>query len=127
MQPAAVLADDHLHRPRLLVEQARAIVDRDPETPVTVATLCAELRTSRRTLQAAFQQVLGLAPAAYLRATRLAGARRALRQAPSVTEAAAQWGFWHFGHFAQDYRRMYGELPSQTWRRLHPGAGGAAH
>ena len=124
---AAALPPDAGQRPRLLVEQARAIVDRDPETPVTVATLCAELRTSRRTLQAAFQQVLGLAPAAYLRATRLAGARRALRQAPSVTEAAAQWGFWHFGHFAQDYRRMYGELPSQTWRRLHPGAGGAAH
>ncbi len=124
---AAALPPDAGQRPRLLVEQARAIVDRDPETPVTVATLCAELGTSRRTLQAAFQQVLGLAPAAYLRATRLAGARRALRQVPSVTEAAAQWGFWHFGHFAQDYRRMYGELPSQTWRRLHPGAGGAAH
>ena len=124
---AAALPPDAGQRPRLLVEQARAIVDRDPETPVTVATLCAELGISRRTLQAAFQQVLGLAPAAYLRATRLAGARRALRQAPSVTEAAAQWGFWHFGHFAQDYRRMYGELPSQTWRRLHPGVAGPGH
>jgi AraC family ethanolamine operon transcriptional activator len=123
---AAALPPEAGPRPVELVAQARAIVDRDPETPLTVATLCAELAVSRRTLQAAFQQALGLAPAAYLRATRLAGARRALRQAPSVTEAAAQWGFWHFGHFAQDYRRMYGELPSQTWRRLHPG-GTAAH
>jgi AraC family ethanolamine operon transcriptional activator len=108
-----------------LVAQARAQVSQDPETPVTVAALCATLRVSRRTLQAAFQEVLGMAPAAYLRAERLAGARRALREAPTVTEAAAQWGFWHFGHFAQDYRRLFGELPSQTWRRLHAGSGTA--
>jgi AraC family ethanolamine operon transcriptional activator len=102
-----------------LVAQARERVNEDPETPVTVAALCAALRVSRRTLQAAFQDVLGMAPAAFLRAERLAGARRALRDAPTVTEAAAQWGFWHFSHFAQDYRRLFGELPSQTWRRLH--------
>jgi AraC family transcriptional regulator, ethanolamine operon transcriptional activator len=109
-----------------LVEQARAQVKLDPESPVTVAALCVALRVSRRTLQAAFQDVLGMAPAAFLRAERLAGARRALREAPTVTEAAAQWGFWHFGHFAQDYRRLFGELPSQTWRRLHAGSD-AAH
>lgn len=110
-----------------LVQQARAQVSQDPETPVTVAALCAGLRVSRRTLQAAFQDVLGMAPAAYLRAERLAGARRALREAPTVTEAAAQWGFWHFGHFAQDYRRLFGELPSQTWRRLRGGSDTTAH
>lgn len=109
-----------------LVAQARARIEHDPETPMTVAALCVSLRVSRRTLQAAFQDVLGMAPAAYLRAERLAGARRALRGASTVTEAAAQWGFWHFGHFAQDYRRQFGELPSQTWRRLH-GPGGFAH
>ncbi|MDP4302271.1 helix-turn-helix domain-containing protein [Leptothrix discophora] len=102
-----------------LVEGARALVQQEPETPLTVAQLCLSLGVSRRTLQSSFQQVLGMAPAAFLRAVRLAGARRALRSAATVTEAAAQWGFWHFSHFAQDFRRMYGELPSQAWRRLH--------
>jgi AraC family ethanolamine operon transcriptional activator len=106
-------------RPSVLVAQARALVDQEPEAPISVATLCQALQVSRRTLQAAFQEVLGLAPAAYLRAVRLAGARRALRHAESVTAAAAQWGFWHFSHFVHDYRRMFGELPSSTWRRLH--------
>ncbi len=101
-----------------LVEGARTLIQQEAESPLTVAQLCVTLGVSRRTLQSAFQQVLGMAPAAFLRAVRLAGARRALRSAATVTEAAAQWGFWHFSHFAQDFRRMYGELPSQAWRRL---------
>ena len=28
----------------------------------------------------------------------------------------ARWGFWHFSRFSAEYRRMYGELPSQTLR-----------
>lgn len=102
-----------------LVARAQALVRQDPETPHTVADLCGRLKVSRRSLQAAFQKVLGLPPASYLRAQRLAGAHRALREARSVAEAATQWGFWHLGLFAQDHRRMFGETPSQTWRRLH--------
>jgi AraC family transcriptional regulator, ethanolamine operon transcriptional activator len=34
-----------------------------------------------------------------------------------VTQAASQWGFWHLGYFSRDYRKMFGELPSQTFRR----------
>ena len=109
------------HRAAQLVARAQAFVRDDPETPHTVATLCQALGVSRRTLQAAFQQVTGLAPAAFLRTVRLAGARRALKEARSVAEAATQWGFWHLGLFAQDYRALYDELPSQTWRRLHGG------
>ncbi|MCK5375915.1 MAG: helix-turn-helix domain-containing protein, partial [Acidobacteria bacterium] len=31
-----------------------------------------------------------------------------------VTDVANNWGFWHMGQFAADYRKMFGELPSQT-------------
>jgi len=31
-----------------------------------------------------------------------------------VQEAAAGWGFWHLSELAADYRRQFGELPSQT-------------
>jgi AraC family transcriptional regulator, ethanolamine operon transcriptional activator len=43
--------------------------------------------------------------------------RRALRQAaPGVTiqDIASHWGFWHLSQFAQDYRQLFGELPSDT-------------
>lgn len=118
-------ADDRQRAPLpqwKLVARAQALVREDPETPHTVADLCVHLQVSRRTLQAAFQKVLGLAPATYLRAQRLAGAHRALRDARSVAEAATQWGFWHLSLFAQDHRRMFGETPSESWKRLRSAA-----
>jgi AraC family ethanolamine operon transcriptional activator len=85
------------------------------ETP-TVAQLCLDLGVSRRTLQNGFQQVLDVSPLAYLKALRLGQARQILKGASSVTEAATACGFWHFGHFSQDYQTMFGERPSDTLR-----------
>jgi len=109
-------ADSHW----LWVSRARELIAADLQQPPTVAELCEQLGTSRRSLQLAFQRVLGVSPLAYLRAARLGAARRSLKTAPSVTEAATQLGFWHFGHFAKDYQAMFGELPSQTHRRHQP-------
>lgn len=103
-----------------LVSRAQAHVRADPETPHTVADLCVALGVSRRTLQAAFQKVLGLSPVAWLRTQRLAGAHRSLRHARSVAEAATQWGFWHLGLFSRDYKKQFGRLPSQDLRTASP-------
>ena len=35
----------------------------------------------------------------------------------SVQDAAARWGFWHLGQFSRDYKRQFGELPSQTLKQ----------
>ncbi|WP_069265908.1 helix-turn-helix domain-containing protein [Paraburkholderia nodosa] len=84
------------------------------------AGLCEQLHVSRRTLQYCFQDVLGMAPATYLRALRLNGARRDLcgRAAGSVQDVAAAWGFWHLSQFATDYRRMFGMRPSEALRAV---------
>jgi len=103
-----------------LVKRARERIAAHPEEPITVATLCAELGVSRRTLQYCFRDVLGISPLSYLRAMRLNGVRAALQTARSVTEAAVNWGFWHLGQFSADYRAMFGERPSATFNRHHP-------
>ena len=95
------------------------------DEPLTVEDLCRVLAVSRRTLQYSFQEVLQINPVSYLRAMRLNGVRRALKAADparqSVQDIAARWGFWHLSHFANDYRRMFGELPSETLRSsAHP-------
>ena len=97
-----------------LVQQTRALVQGQLQQAPTVGDLCLHLGVSRRTLQNAFQRILGISPLAYLRAIRLGAVRQALKTANSVTEAATDMGFWHFGHFAKDYQAMFGELPSQT-------------
>lgn len=103
---------------RWIVEQARDYVLAHRTRPVGVPELCEQLHVSRRTLQYCFQDVLGMAPASYLRALRLNGARRDLcgRAAGSVQDVAEAWGFWHLSQFATDYRRLFGKRPSDTLR-----------
>jgi AraC family ethanolamine operon transcriptional activator len=87
--------------------------------PLSVLDLCRELDVSERTLQYAFQEVRGLSPMAYFQARRLNAVRQELKAAPvgtaTVGEIAQRWGFWHTGEFASAYRRLFGELPSQTF------------
>jgi len=58
---------------------------------------------------------------AYLKIQRLHGVRRLLKAADpnnsSIMAIANQFGFWSSGHFARDYKKMFGELPSQTIKR----------
>ncbi|HMR30826.1 MAG TPA: helix-turn-helix domain-containing protein [Geminicoccaceae bacterium] len=87
--------------------------------PVSIAELCAATGARERTLHVACREHLGLPPAAYLRALRLHGARRDLRElgkGTTVTDTATRWGFFHFGEFAGAYRRLFGEAPSETAR-----------
>jgi AraC family ethanolamine operon transcriptional activator len=114
-EPVAVPA-----RPRQqsIVSEAREYVLAHRERAVNVPELCERLHVSRRTLQYCFQDVLGMAPATYLRAIRLNGARRDLSNAShdarSVQDVAAAWGFWHLSQFATDYRKLFGVRPSET-------------
>ena len=42
---------------------------------------------------------------------------RAADETEGVADIANGWGFWHMGQFAADYRRQFGELPSETLAR----------
>jgi AraC family ethanolamine operon transcriptional activator len=97
-------ADDHM---RACLGECLSLLD-----------LCRELGVSERTLHYAFQAVRGLSPMAYFKAGRLNAVRQELKAATAgtatVREIAQRWSFWHTGEFAAAYRRLFGELPSQT-------------
>lgn len=118
----AHLDGQHDHRGRFShlvnVRRARDVALSNPDTPLQVQDLCQSLQISRRTLQESFRHVLGINPLSYLRALRLDGARRDLINGRSVKEVTETWGFWHWSRFSQEYRRLYGELPSTTARRV---------
>jgi AraC family ethanolamine operon transcriptional activator len=85
--------------------------------PLSLLELCRELGVSERTLHYAFREVRGLSPMAYFRALRLNAVRQELKagaDTATVQAIAQRWGFWHPGEFAAAYRRLFGELPSQT-------------
>jgi AraC-like DNA-binding protein/tetratricopeptide (TPR) repeat protein len=87
---------------------------------LTASELAAIAGVSTRTLQRQFVTSLGKTPQAALRDIRFERARRELlRGSPqaSVLDIALRCGFTHFGRFSVEYRRRYGEKPSQTLRR----------
>ena len=79
-----------------------------------------------RSLINAFEAATGFSPMDYLKRLRLSGVRRALQRADKqgtrIIDIASDWGFWHMGHFTNDYRAMFGETPSQTLASLSPGS-----
>jgi AraC family ethanolamine operon transcriptional activator len=91
--------------------------------PLYVGDLCQATGVSERTLRSAFRNVYGVGPNRVLKLRRLVQVRHTL-QRPSaetrVAEVATQHGFWDLGRFAGDYRRVFGESPSQTLRNGRP-------
>ena len=97
-------------------------IEAHADTAPTVSDICRASGASYRTLNYAFLDRFGVAPKQYLQAVRLEGARKDLQDLEpheAISDAANRWGFWHMGQFARDYRRQFGELPSETLRRGH--------
>jgi AraC-like DNA-binding protein len=73
-----------------------------------------------RTLIQHFRDFKGTSPMRYVRSARYEKVREVLCRAEhgqSVTEIAARWGFSHLGRFSVEYRRRFGESPSETLRQ----------
>jgi adenylate cyclase len=96
--------------------------------PLSMARLASRCGVAPRTLTDHFCAFVGVSPMQYLRRLRLAAAREQLLAAgpgTSVTAVARTYGFNHFGRFAEQYRRSFGETPSETLR--HGRAAALAH
>lgn len=108
-------------RARRLFRQAveRCEASQPPVSSPGELALC--LGVSLRALQMAFRQCAGIPPGRYLRNLRMNRVCAVLsRLGPaetSVHAAAIDWGFREFGRFSGEYRRLFGELPSETLQR----------
>ena len=92
---------------------------------ITMDQLAAIGGKSVRTLYSLFERKTGLTPRLYIRQRRLEKVRECLRNPGSnmrnVTEVALDYGFLHLGHFSENYKNMFGELPSDTLRHRSNG------
>ncbi|CAB3787861.1 hypothetical protein LMG28688_02564 [Paraburkholderia caffeinitolerans] len=76
---------------------------------------------TQRSLQMIFKNSVGMTPGRWFMNARLNGALRdLLSAAPACTVAtvAAKWGFRHMPRFSQYYRQAFGEIPSETLKRV---------
>ncbi len=83
--------------------------------------LCDAAGVSERALRYAFEELVGISPVRYLSMQRLCEACRSLASADagrkSVKSIALSCGLWDLSRFADNYRRVFGELPSETLMR----------
>lgn len=88
-----------------------------PQEALTVEAVCVASASSISTLERAFRERFSISPKRYILVQRLNHVHKALLyQAGSrkIAEIANNWGFWHMGKFAGDYKRLFGYLPSET-------------
>ncbi|MET3613345.1 AraC family ethanolamine operon transcriptional activator [Rhizobium aquaticum] len=105
-----------LDRRAALFRRARDTIH-DTMGTVTVPRLQKRMNVSRRTLEYAFQEAVGMSPHAYIAAVRLDAVRRALKtSSDSIGDIAARYGIWHLGRLAGQFREAFGALPSEMRR-----------
>jgi transcriptional regulator GlxA family with amidase domain len=101
-----------------LVERAEKLALAEIDQPLRIPAMCRALAVSKRTLRKAFHETHGIPPRRRLRMLRLSAARRALLAADcgrlTVTQVATAFGFLELGRFSVEYRKVFGESPSQT-------------
>jgi AraC family ethanolamine operon transcriptional activator len=108
------------------VKSAQDFIEANLQSPLGLETLSRETLVSVRSLQYAFNNILGMPPLHYIKTRRLLAIHQRLHRASpsstSVTQLANDFGFSHLGYFARDYRACFDETPSETLmphRRRH--------
>jgi AraC-like DNA-binding protein len=92
-------------------------IDASWNLPLTVEDLARATGIGTRSIFHAFRRNRGYTPMSYIKTVRLRNAHALLisqSEATTVTAVAYQCGFSNLGHFAKDYHRTFGELPSVT-------------
>lgn len=100
------------------LRQVLACIEMQLGETLTVTGLCQVAGVSDRTVQQAFKEHYGISPKTYIKTLRLNHLHRQLAkmrpEKVSISKLASQYGFWHMGQLARDYRALFGELPSET-------------
>jgi AraC-like DNA-binding protein len=108
------VAPFYVHRVETFIRQHFA-------EPITAQDILRVAGTSARTLFYGFRKYRATTPMRSLKQLRLQEARRQLLGAADVgrwvTKIALECGFSDLSMFARDYRRRYGETPSETSKR----------
>ena len=107
-----------LERQTRLAKKATEYIDANIDSTLQIGLMCTELETTFKALERSFLRLYGVTPKRYVDLARLAKARRDLIASRgsecTIADVATGCGIHHLGRFAQRYKALYGELPSET-------------
>jgi AraC family ethanolamine operon transcriptional activator len=122
LEQAFEIEERHVGRPqfsrRRVIARTLALIEASAGQPLFVQDLCRAAQVSERTLRNVFHEYFGVGPMRMVRVRQLHEIRAELvsadRAHDTVTRIASRFGVWDFSLFARNYRRLYGESPSET-------------
>ena len=105
----------------LFWDKIETYIEAHKHRPIMISELSKAVNIGERSLYRMFNDRFHLSPKAYLNTLRLNGVRNDFVNTSSsektISAIANSWGYWHMGQFAADYKRLFGELPSQTFNK----------
>jgi len=113
-------ADERQHLHDRSFTQLLSYIEANIRQDISVEELAQIGNVSVRTVYNLFARYFNVTPKLFIKQTKLKSLREELtgsRAVRNVTEVALDYGFTHLGRFSSDYRKMFGELPSETLRR----------
>jgi len=95
-------------------------IDENIKDNIDLEELADVSKVSVRTIYNMFSASFSSTPRGYIKKRKLQRIREELLSgsARNVTEAALDYGFVHFGRLSCDYKKLFGELPSETKRAI---------
>ena len=124
MPPKADLINPTPDKRSHVLKRAVDYIKSTPQKSASIRQLCFETGINERTLQRVFLERYGMPPKSYMQAYHLNNVYKALTKSNSgstyISDIAGGFGYLHMSQLAQDYRRHFGQLPSET---LKPDAG----
>ncbi len=115
-----VVEDKNKDRKKFEVKKARNLLDDCIYQKVNIEDLAKELNISQRQFHDTFKTNYGLTPKHYLKYIKLNAIRRELLVASAdinISDIAFKYGFTHMSHFAQEYKKMFSKLPSESLKK----------
>src|SRR5450432_88067 len=102
------------------VRRVEEYIEANWDKPIDVEAMAQVANVSARSLFREFRRDRGYAPAAFAKQIRLNHAKEMLEQVdgPSIIQIAYKCGFQNPSHFAKDFKLAFGELPSETLKRV---------
>ncbi|MCD4683654.1 MAG: helix-turn-helix domain-containing protein [Bacteroidales bacterium] len=101
----------------IIFSKSLAYIHQHLDQKTSTSEICSDIKISERSLRYIFKEMIGLSPMKYIKFIKLNKVRKDIRKAKSdmdISMIANNWDFNHSGQFAADYKKLFGEFPSQT-------------
>ena len=111
----------HLTKGELTALEVKSFLLDSLYEDITIESLVKQFGVSNKTLENSFNSLFGITPKHFLVLLKLNHAHEDLLRlelkTTNISDIAMKWGFSHFGRFSQEYKALFGILPSETLNR----------